>query len=343
MIDAQRLERLRKLFANCEDTLYLRGSFVRGDSCPNDIDISAYNSVGKIKMSNPPAEFEGIPINYGGIAIKDLERYFINCPRGASSLMEMLPISIAHPEVPEIIARQRNEFLSVRIPEYLLFLLVEEGVHCKLPYVHIVDVYYSLKRRSGGKRTISRIIWAIKALHYESFSNLSHEEVLREMMLIYNIPDSVMESFLFVLRSTCVDIDIWSLHASRVEAWRNKIFTPLILHYILQYIPETVVRYAISASGPNSDVVDLCYAFNFCKNLSGQQKWILLFALSSNQKMPEKYLLEIWDEYASKAQYRNFIRNLIRNPSFPESSIDPIYLNDELILKAYEMRAFFSR
>lgn len=346
MIDPQKWLGLQKLFLNCNDTLYLRGSYARGDKFPNDIDISAYNEAGVIKMKNPPTEFDGLRINYGGIAIKDLEDYFMLCPRGASSMMEMLPISIVHPEVPNILARQKSKFLSRHIAEYSLFLLTEEETNGRIVDRGIGDDYFALKRHRGSKRTISRIIWGTKARNFKKLASLAHEDVLARMGADYSLPANVADSCKFVLRSAHLNPDAtaWIRHMANVAAWYKRVYVPLVIKYLNEHIEDAVVEGCILAAKSKANTQDLLNAHALSKRLTGQQRWILLFALSGNWELPSEYLVDMWREFRHQAPYRNIIRNLIANVSTPDTLINPSeFLHDKLMMRAYHLRCSFKQ
>jgi hypothetical protein len=344
MIDSRRWLGLQELFSNCNDTLYLRGSYARGDKFSNDIDISAYNEGGLIKMKNPPTEFDGLRINYGGIAIKDLEDYFALCPRGASSMMEMLPISIAHPEVPNMLACQKSKFLSNHIAEYSLFLLTEEETNGRVVDRDIGDDYFALKRRRGSKRTISRMIWGTKARDFQALAGLSHEDVLVRMATDYSLPINVADSCTFVLRSAHLNPNaaVWMKHVVNIEAWYKSTYAPSVISYLHKYITDDVVKYCILAAKEKADTQDLLNAYALSKQLTGQQKWVLLFALSGNWELPSKCLVDIWREFRHQIAYRNIIRNLIANISAPDNLINPSeFSHDKLMTRAYHLRRSF--
>lgn len=180
---------LRDVFRGCPDSLFVRGSLVRGDISPySDIDVSAYNPGGGYRSKNLPPEFRGIPFTYGSISLEKFENFFETCPRAASSLMESVEINLIDQEPLEIIKRQRQKFLEKRADDYILFLLAEEQIFAREEVINgeteaepnedHYERYKRFKLKTGGRRTVSRIIWITKCLHPEFCSNLNSRSLL---------------------------------------------------------------------------------------------------------------------------------------------------------------------
>jgi len=336
-----RLDGLRELFQDCQDTLFLRGSFARGDSYCNDIDISAYNKTGVIELTNPPTEYNGLKINYGGISLENFEAYFSVCPRAGSSMMEMQPIVLGHSEVAVTYADQLKQYFKNRTPNYLLFLLVEEETNGRIADRSCGDDYFTLKRQRGGKRTVSRIIWGTKARHFDSFYSLSHSEVLEKMVAHGALPWNVAKSCTFILNNShqLQHKDKLKAHSAQIVRWYYDYYYPVVKSYLLDYLPSDVVVYSIKAARSDTKVADLYHAYELSKSLDGQLKWILLFALSGNWKLPPSLLVEIWHEFRNNTAHRNIIRNLIANVSTPRDLINPAeFIDNKLMWRAYTIR-----
>ncbi|HCP08566.1 MAG TPA: hypothetical protein DIT25_02075, partial [Candidatus Moranbacteria bacterium] len=105
---------------------------------------------------------------------------------------------------------------------------------------------------------------------------------------------------------------------------------------------DDVVKCCIFTAKEKADTQDLLSAYALSGQLAGQQKWVLLFALSGNWELPSKCLVDMWREFRHQTAYRNIIRNLIANISTPDNLINPSdFSYDKLMMRAYHLRRSF--
>lgn len=303
-----------------DDNLFVRGSFVRGDAPYGDIDVSAYNIKGGYHAENLSSEFEGIPISYGFIPLEHLDEYFENCIRGSSSLMETIELTV-HDLIPSrIIQRQQQKFLTKRRSDYLLFLSLEEAVS-KQKYEGLESKsYQDLKRKRGSKRTISRMIWAYKVIYPQLYSVPGTQGVMEELVnagIVSQRLQNSVEKVLTALKNPGTSLDELNDERARVGDWFDGEILPLIDQETkdLPNVMRVLIDVALDKSSNSRDLIT---AMDFgLEVFNGYRQWMILFALSSNSKLDKESLVKILYHVRGNFVYRNVIRNLIYNPSFP--------------------------
>jgi hypothetical protein len=81
----------------------------------------------------------------------------------------------------------------------------------------------------------------------------------------------------------------------------------------------TDIRNAFNPQTPQNDFQEI---INNAENQDKSYKqWLLLWATSHNPSCPKEGLYELWKNYSGRMAYRNMLRNLLRNPSFPISYV----------------------
>lgn len=326
IIDGNVARLRRHLSAAQNDNLFVRGSFVRGDAPYGDIDISAYNIRGGYRTEVLPEQFEQIPISYGFIPLEHLEEYFETCLRGSSSLMETVELTVHDSTPSTIIQDQQKKFLTERTADYLLFLSLEETVS-RQKYEGIENAtYQDMKRKRGSKRTISRMIWAYKALYPQLYAVPGTQGVMRELVDAGVVPTSLNESVgkvLTLLKNPGSGLSEWNDARARVGDWFDGEVQPLILKEA-KALPNPLRTIADVATDPTSSRIDLITAADFgLEVFTGYRQWMVLFALAGNSRLDSKSLVDIFSFIKGKYIYRNVIRNLIYNPAFPIEELVP--------------------
>ncbi|HVZ58641.1 MAG TPA: hypothetical protein VG935_02715 [Patescibacteria group bacterium] len=322
----ENIDLLKDEFADSPDNLFVRGSFARGDRPFGDIDISAYNPGGTYRGGTYPSTFEGIPISYGQLPLEKLEDYFQTCLRGTSSLMETLPIKVVDPLPLDIIERQKAEFIATRIPDYLLFLQVEEKIAREDPGKNEKDIYYYRKREGGSKRSISRMVWTIKGLYPELFAISNTTEALDKIEEQKMIPNEIVNATRVIANLVSrdfVDPTVWEQNTTLIKEWIDTVLNPCVKRYIGHHIPAGLVNATDIATDPTAGNDELERAFNYAQGEPvAHRQWLAMFALAKNPSLPKELLSAILDQHKGTFSYRNVIRNLLRNPSFPISQIE---------------------
>lgn len=327
------VSRLRVFLSHAQDdNIFVRGSFVRGDAPYGDIDISAYNEGGGYRVTDLPHEFEGVPVSYGFIPLEHLEEYFENCLRGSSSLMETVELTVHDGTPSRIIQDQQKKFLSERTADYLLFLSLEEFVS-RQKYEGVENAtYQDMKRKRGSKRTISRMIWAYKALYPQLYAVPGTQGVMAELVDAGVVPASLNESVgkvLTLLKKPGANLAEWSDARARVGDWFDGELKPLISEQTesLPHVLKTVIDVATDS---DSSLKDLTTAADFgLEVFTGYRQWMVLFALCSNPRLNMQSLVDIFSFIKGNYVYRNVIRNLIYNPTFPIEKLSPFDIAED--------------
>jgi|GEM_PF-1806131 len=339
----ENISELKQVFKKIKGNFAVRGSFARGDSDFNDIDVAIYHEENEtIDYHKLPKLFKGKKIAYWSIPVKDADRYYEHCLRVSISLVETQIIKLENRKIKKIIERQKDRFYRLRRMKYLLYLLVDEEVMAGI-YSGIQDGSYSMsKRRPGSKRTIARIVWAAKTL-FPKIKNLGTQQTLDFLCREKIMPEAVRSACSRVLEGLSdknTAENEWQKDTDGIKRWHQKKFKRLLLSKLAGHIDETLVTLSVLVAGKTATRDDLHKAYEFSQELKfGPEKFILYFALSGNLRTDSNDLVKIFHEIKDDFVYNNIARNLIMNPNFPDTLLPRDLIRKiDPYKRAYEIR-----
>ncbi|OGC04304.1 hypothetical protein A2276_06865 [candidate division WOR-1 bacterium RIFOXYA12_FULL_43_27] len=336
--------RLSDLFYKINGNFAVRGSFSRGDADFNDVDVAIYLAEGeRISDDGLPKTFLGRNIGYWSIPIKDAERYYEHCIRPSISLVETKFLKLRDKDVGQMIERQQQKFYLFRRMQFLLYILIDEDTMLNLySFLLKEDSYSMLKRQAGSKKTISRVVWATKALFPETreLNSIQTLEFLCTRRIMSEKTKDTCLRILENLQARHIEKVRWANDTNQIDRWFQQEFKSLVLSRLEGHLDPILVKHSLSAANQDATQEEIDRAFKFARKLPlGPEKFILYFALSGNTRTRGTDLVAIFDEIKGDFVYNNITRNLIMNPHFPERLLSPDLVNaSSLSKRAYEIR-----
>jgi hypothetical protein len=325
---AGQIDRLRTLFPNPKgDNLYVRGSFVRGDSPYGDIDVSAYNTGGGYKEKDLPTTFEGTQIAFGFIPLEHLYEYFDGCLRGTSSLRDAVVLNVGEETPLRIFEEQKTKLDTERTHDYLYYLTMEEAITRRRYESAEGGEYEGAKRKAGSKRTISRLVWSYKEifpeLHVIPDTNNTIRELAESGIVSPELPDYI-DIIQRLLKNGDTASDQWDQSRLRIAQWFDGELVPLVQNLTQNVLPRELVQGLEVSVDPQASSSELSWIYEYSSGtLKSYRKWMAMFALSSHAHTEQEVLVEILKLSRGNYTYRNIIRNLVRNEAFPVSALQP--------------------
>jgi hypothetical protein len=325
---AGQIDRLRTLFPNPKgDNLYVRGSFVRGDSPYGDIDVSASNTGGGYKEKDLPTTFEGTQIAFGFIPLEHLYEYFDGCLRGTSSLRDAVVLNVGEETPLRIFEEQKTKLDTERTHDYLYYLTMEEAITRRRYESAEGGEYEGAKRKAGSKRTISRLVWSYKEifpeLHVIPDTNNTIRELAESGIVSPELPDYI-DIIQRLLKNGDTASDQWDQSRLRIAQWFDGELVPLVQNLTQNVLPRELVQGLEVSVDPQASSSELSWIYEYSSGtLKSYRKWMAMFALSSHAHTEQEVLVEILKLSRGNYTYRNIIRNLVRNEAFPVSALQP--------------------
>lgn len=199
------------------------------------------------------------------------------------------------------------------------------------------------KEFPGGRRTLSRIIWSLKALNpdlynFRNTEELSHIFIERGFM-DSNFAKKFKGAFLGHPENT-TNIEFLSL-AKDITDWFDNHLTPHVKERLKQESAGELSTAADIAINPESNSDELAKVYSLTKQIEIEhKKWILLWPLSTNVNTPKEILIDIFNTYKFSYPYKHIIRNMFGNHSFQIENVDLTGLSfDSVTLDTYRKRA----
>lgn len=335
----KRIQELREFFHGSPDNLFVKGSYVRGDAPYGDIDVMIFNEGKRLLAEQYPEELNGIPISYSTTPLEQLEDYFRICMRSTSGLLETVEIHSNSPEARRIIEEQKIEVIEKRLPDYLLFIYVEEVIDSKKMILSPPGTAPYLKRVPGGKRTASRIFWMEKAMHPELYAFRNTNDLMNRMVemgyITQDIADDCEDIFLMT-KSSSNNEEKFLQTAKRVEAWFREKVLPKAMSVIQSELEESFVQCIKTAVSGDASSEELDEAYNYATSvLVDHQQWMAMFALAANPNTSPETMEALYERYKGSSINRHIIRNLMTNKSFNMKEVDPESLADYPMTLSY--------
>lgn len=331
-LDAFITERVRQILieqisSECSQigvpNLYLRGSGATGLFPFGDLDISHYGPTDLYTPKVWPQKIINQPVSWGHVSQEELKDCVSTSLRMASSLLEAQPMTKTDPQVAETVGASKNTIMREGKFYYLLFRQFEEQ-RLELPWKkwqQPPDEYSGRKEMPGGKRTIQRICWSLQVLYPELSETINPNVLLMQAYYRKLIPFEVVSSAFRIMRMIRSDLYIpeaFSQSAHMIHDWYIDSLVPQINQGLADNTPYDYLHKIRKAFALYTNPSDFKSIIEFAENQDvNYQQWLMLWVTSHNTSCPPDDLYHLWSNYLGRTAYRNMLRNLLRNPSFP--------------------------
>jgi len=245
----------------------------------------------------------------------------------AASVLEAIPITSIDKQVLNSINSAKGTIQGEGKYYYLLFRQFEEQ-RLELPWKkwqQPPDEYRGRKEMPGGKRTIQRISWSLQVLYPELSQSFNPNVLLMRAYYEELVPLEIVTNAFRIMRMIKSDLyepEAFNQSAQVIHDWYVNTLIPNVNNGLKNNVPPkylTDIRDAFNPQTPQNEFQEI---INNAENQDKSYKqWLLLWVTSHNPSCPKEGLYELWKNYSGRMAYRNMLRNLLRNPSFPISYV----------------------
>lgn len=337
------LQDLRSVFQSYPDNLFVGGSLARGEQCVRDIDITIINR--GIVSSGLPASYTSIPISYKSISLDEVPVYFGTCLRSTSFLLDHAVLHVPDTCSLKAVQEEKRKALTERSPFYLLTLELEERIAQRLYEFSSDHDYYTFKRKPGSKRTIGRIIWALKSMHPELVDVTNTGESLEIGYQHGFLPREIAKTAQQLLSSLTptlggIDVLAFDQQRSAIKNWWNTEFTVFLNEFVGERVDQTYQEQITAATLDTTDPHLLSALLHSAQNGSRKsyEQWLLIFALAANPYLGSSDFHVIASTYARNMSYRPILRALVRNQGASSEMLDAMDLSLDPYAQKYRER-----
>lgn len=119
----------------------------------------------------------------------------------------------------------------------------------------------------------------------------------------------------------------WEIRTSEVSGWFQLNLIPKALDHLTARLPARYLDEVLLSLDQTTPKHRLSKAMEYARsqNINPYRRWILFFTLASNPNLEEEDMWWIWRtyNYPGNLPFSYIIGNLVRNPSFPITKINP--------------------
>ena len=331
------IDQLRSILAGHTGEALLRGSLARGENDPNDVDVVIFGHNLSFLLNSVPATINKLPISYVVVNESLLPYYFDTRLRSCSDLIDGVSLTKIH-TTPTILETYRNKLHSSLWPFYILYLWLEErimnNVTCAQRFSHDYGV---LKSLPGSKKTILRMFWILRVLYPEASGGFY--EILRSFEMMGQLPIGTHLDYDHLIFNISRGRDVPSLR-TRYSKWFDHILSQRVLECTRTLVGADFIKYVEIVSDSTAATMTLQVIFQYAlQEKHSARQWMVLLGIASNTNTPLEILDDIYLRYKGALIYKDVIRSIIRNTSFPKSRLRVVdFANDNLAMRLYKQR-----
>ena len=302
---------------------FLRGSGATGYFPLDDFDVSFYGSSRDYKPQQWPQTIMDRPVSWGHVPREELANCLNTSLRMSASILEAIPITPTDQTIKQIINDAKEIISGEGRFHYLLFRQFEE-LRLELPWKkwkQPPDEYSGRKEMAGGKRTVQRITWSLQTLHPDLSQTVNPSVLLMRAYFKGLVPFEVLSSefnIMTMIKSDSYEPSVFNQSTQEIHEWYTGSLMPDINKGLDDNIPPEYLTRIRTAFDPQTQGSDFGGIVKFAVDQdTSYKKWLMLWTMSHNRSCPDEILYNLWKDHLGNPAYRNVLRNLLRNPSFP--------------------------
>ena len=285
------IARLRQIFADSANAMYLRGSLIRGERPYDDIDIIEVGTTPH--DTRQPDAIEGIRVSYHQASVAAWDMFLQTCPRSWSILYEGVKLHKNNYRADAIFDREREQ-LKTKRADYLAYRAYEAKIITHDPISSPPSQYKVYKEAPGSKRTIMRAVFMLKALHPE-LQDMQTPELLRSCSRRGIVPPAiptVVERVYGALARRPIDPVELRPFTETCAAWMRKLLIEVDEKLAL-LLPSSYLTLLHTAARASSEIELTWVYYQALLLRQSYRRWTVMYLLSYNPYFPSHLAREI--------------------------------------------------